>query len=79
VLLLVEIADSTVRFDRQVKAPLYARHGIPELWVVDLVADRLHVYREPRDGIFTSATTEAFAARAAAAFPDVVIDLAPLA
>jgi Uma2 family endonuclease len=79
VLLLVEIADSTVRFDRQVKAPLCARHGIPELWVVDLVADRLHVYREPRDGIFTSATTEAFAARAAAAFPDVVIDLAPLA
>jgi Uma2 family endonuclease len=79
VLLLVEISESTLRFDRNVKAPLYARHGIPELWVVDLVEGRLHVYREPRDGFYTSAPTEAFGARVPAAFPDVVIDLAPLA
>lgn len=35
-LLVVEVADTTQRFDRQVKLPLYARHGVPELWLVDL-------------------------------------------
>jgi Uma2 family endonuclease len=78
-LLLVEISHSTLRFDREVKAPLYARHGIPELWVIDLAASELHVYREPRDGVYTIATTGAFGSRALAAFPDVVLDLALLA
>jgi len=36
VLLAVEVADTTLRFDRTVKAPLYAAHGIPELWIVDV-------------------------------------------
>ncbi len=47
VLLLIEVADSTVEFDRGIKAPLYARHGIPELWIVNLPADRIEVYRDP--------------------------------
>ncbi len=47
VLLVVEVADSTVEFDRQVKIPLYARHGIPEAWLVNLVERRIEVYREP--------------------------------
>ncbi len=34
VLLLVEVSDSTVQFDRKTKVPLYARHGIPEVWLV---------------------------------------------
>ena len=53
VLLLVEISRSTLRFDREVKAPLYARNGVPELWVVDANANELHVHREPRDGVYT--------------------------
>jgi Uma2 family endonuclease len=47
VLLLIEVADSTLRFDREVKAPLYARHGIPELWIVDLAGGSVLVHREP--------------------------------
>jgi Uma2 family endonuclease len=78
-LLLVEISESTLRFDREVKVPLYARHGIRELWIVNLVANRLLVFREPSAGVYTVATTEALAARPLAAFPDVLIDLAPLA
>jgi Uma2 family endonuclease len=46
-LLLVEVADSTLQFDRTVKVPLYGRHGIPEVWLVDLVHHRLVAYRDP--------------------------------
>lgn len=47
ILLLVELADSSVRYDREVKIPLYAHHGIPEAWLVDLSEKRLEAYREP--------------------------------
>lgn len=47
VLLVIEVADTTLRYDREVKMPLYARHGIQEAWIVDLQAKRLEVYREP--------------------------------
>jgi Uma2 family endonuclease len=47
VLLVVEVADSSLRKDRTLKAPLYAEFGIPEYWIVDLNANRLEVYREP--------------------------------
>jgi Uma2 family endonuclease len=47
VLLLIEVADSSLRYDREVKLPLYARHGIPEVWIVDLQRQRLEIYRRP--------------------------------
>ncbi|MEG4805041.1 Uma2 family endonuclease [Microcoleus sp. ARI1-B5] len=47
VLLLVEVSDSTVDFDRNVKVPNYARSGIQEVWLWDLEANCLEVYREP--------------------------------
>lgn len=47
VLLLIEVADTTAERDREVKVPLYARHGIPEVWLVDLKAHVLEIYREP--------------------------------
>jgi Uma2 family endonuclease len=50
VLLVIEVADSSVEYDRQVKAPLYARGRIPELWIVDLVRDHVAVYRDPTSG-----------------------------
>ncbi len=53
VLLIVEIADTSVAYDRDVKLPLYARAGIPEVWLVDLPADRIEVYREPTAGTYT--------------------------
>ena len=53
VLLIVEVAASSLRFDRKKKVPLYARHGIPELWLVDLGGRRLVRYRAPRKGVYT--------------------------
>jgi Uma2 family endonuclease len=47
VLLLVEVADSSLEYDRQVKLPLYARANIPEVWVEDLVHDVVEVHRDP--------------------------------
>ena len=43
VLLLIEVSDTTLRYDLDVKARLYATHGIPEYWVVDLVGNRVGV------------------------------------
>ncbi len=47
VLLVVEVAETSLTYDRDVKGPLYARHGIPEYWLVDLEADRVWVHRRP--------------------------------
>jgi Uma2 family endonuclease len=47
VLLLIEVSDTTVDDDRRVKVPMYAHHGIPEVWLVDLRAEVLEVYTAP--------------------------------
>lgn len=47
VLLLVEVADTTLRYDRNVKAPLYASHGVPEVWLVNIRGQVVEVYRDP--------------------------------
>lgn len=47
VLLLIAVADATLETDRTVKAPLYAKAGIPETWVVDLEGGRVEVSRQP--------------------------------
>jgi Uma2 family endonuclease len=52
-ILVVEVADTSRRFDREVKVGLYARHRIPEVWLFDLRAQRLERYREPREGAYT--------------------------
>ncbi len=46
-LLVIEICDSSLRYDQEVKVPLYAAHGVPEVWLVDLQHRRLELYREP--------------------------------
>ncbi len=47
ILLLIEVADASLRFDHAVKLPLYARHGIPEVWIVDLVANTVETFARP--------------------------------
>jgi Uma2 family endonuclease len=47
ILLLVEVAETSVEVDREVKVPLYARAGVPEVWVVSLVEECVDVYRGP--------------------------------
>jgi Uma2 family endonuclease len=47
-------ADSSLRYDREVKPKLYAAAGIPEYWIVDLQHRRVEVYRAPLDGVYTA-------------------------
>jgi Uma2 family endonuclease len=47
VLLVIEVADTSLSHDLAVKVPLCARHGIPEVWVIDAATRRSHVFREP--------------------------------
>jgi Uma2 family endonuclease len=48
VTLLIEVADSSLRYDREVKGPLYARHGIAEYWIVDLDGAGVTLHRGPK-------------------------------
>lgn len=50
VLLLIEVAESSLRYDRTVKVPLYAVAGISEVWVVDLKGSRIEIYSDPVGG-----------------------------
>jgi len=47
VLLLVEVADTSLEYDREIKLPLYAKRGIKEVWIVNLRGNCLEVYTEP--------------------------------
>jgi hypothetical protein len=47
VLLLVEVADTSQRYDRSVKLPLYGAAGVPEVWIVDLPGEVIEIYRRP--------------------------------
>lgn len=54
ILLLVEVADSTLAHDRDRKLPLYARFGVPEVWLVDVAGKHLDVFRDPQEGAYTT-------------------------
>lgn len=66
VALLVEVADTTQSFDLSRKAALYARHGVPEYWVVDLTAQTIHQMWSPSGEAFVERRQIAFGERIAA-------------
>ncbi len=79
VLLLIEVADTSARYDREIKLPLYARHGVPEVWIVDLEARLLRLYRGPAGDVYRESSTTALPGLTAiAALPGVEIDLAQI-
>lgn len=79
VLMVIEVSDSTLRFDRDVKVPLYARHGVPEVWIVDLQHDRLHFFGALRDNEYRAKTSTADPGiTAIAALPQISVDLSRL-
>jgi Uma2 family endonuclease len=54
ILLVIEVSDSSLEYDREVKLPMYAESGIVEFWIVNLEDACLVVYRQPvSDGVYT--------------------------
>ncbi len=56
VLLLVEVADTTLAFDRDAKGPLYARSSIAQYWIVDLAGNQVLRYTDPVEGAYRSSS-----------------------
>ncbi|MGH2733222.1 MAG: Uma2 family endonuclease [Actinomycetota bacterium] len=79
VLLVVEIADTSTGYDREVKVPLFARAGIPEAWLVDLAARRPGAYRTPSPaGYRHLREVQPGEQCAPAALPDIVVNVSDL-
>ena len=55
VVLIIEVADTSAAADREVKLPLYAKAGIPEVWLVDLPGGVIEVYRDPGESAYRTA------------------------
>lgn len=79
VLLVVELAETSLAVDRRLKVPLYARSGIPEVWLVDLRRHTVTVCREPTpEGYRSSQVLRAGERLAALAFPDQSLAVAAI-
>ena len=76
VLLVAEVSHSSLNNDRKIKAPLYARTGIPEYWIFDVQACQLEIYRRPLNGTYSKiAVVDQGDALSIELLPDVKIDL----
>ena len=76
VLLLIEVADSSLSYDREMKLPLYAGFGIPEVWIANIPARVVEVYTNPtEDGYADSRTHSAGETVSPAAFGDVEVSV----
>ena len=53
VALVVEVAETSLRYDRETKLPLYAKAGIPEVWILDLNGETVEVYSDPGSSSYT--------------------------
>ena len=81
VLLVIEIVDSTLKYDQEIKLPLYAEAGISDYWIFNLVENYLEAYSEPyqdlqgKFGYSTKRIILPNQAIALTAFPDLLLDL----
>jgi Uma2 family endonuclease len=76
VYLVIEVADTSVVADREVKFPIYARAGVPEAWLLDVVMQRLEVHRQPTpDGYQDVRVLQRGTSVAPEAFPQLVLTI----
>jgi len=79
VLLLVEVSDTTLRFDREQKRRLYAKHAIAEYWIVNLIDHCLEVYRQPQhDDYLEQRTLSNSDSLSLVSLPDLVVRVADI-
>ena len=74
VLLVIEVADSSLRRDRELKLPHYAAAGIPEVWIANVRARQVEAFQDPVDGVYQSSRiVPADGQISPRTFPDVVL------
>lgn len=78
VLLVIEISDSSLAYDRSVKVPLYASFGIPELWIVDVANKAVEIFADPSGSSFAIQERRATGILRPRLVPAVTIDAAAL-
>ncbi len=79
VLLLIEVADTTLSYDRTTKATLYARYGIAEYWIVDVPGRQLLRHLNPKNAAYANvAPLTDLAAVTPSLLPGITLDLRPL-
>jgi Uma2 family endonuclease len=77
ILLLIEVADSSLKYDQTTKLSLYAEHHIPEYWIANLERDILEIYRQPQNQSYLKQTLidSAVIPFAPIAFPEIKMTL----
>jgi Uma2 family endonuclease len=79
ILLIVEVSDTTLVYDQDVKMPLYARHGIAEAWLIDQKAQTVSIFLDPAETGYRRVLTPAREARVTLSLlPHISISLADL-
>ncbi len=77
--LVIEVARTSLAYDRDAKGPLYAKMGVPDFWVVVVVNRVIEVHRSPRGERYESVETyRSGASIATTAFPDVAVDVSTI-
>lgn len=72
---LIEVSNRTLKKDLEQKIITYARNGIPEYWVIDLVNKKLIVHTQPKDGSYSQITEYQSGTVTSQIFSDIEIDL----
>jgi len=76
VYLIIEVADSSLKYDREIKSQLYAQSGIADYWVLDVIDRKLHMFREPtQQGYQSEVILSQEASISPLQFPTLVIAL----
>lgn len=77
-LLIIEVANSSLDYDREIKAPLYARNGVPEYWILNLLENQLEVFHSPENDVYKHQATIEFGGQASATTIDLAVELRDL-
>jgi Uma2 family endonuclease len=79
VLLIIEVSQSSLRHDRDVKVPLYARHNLPEVWLIDVEHRLIHFFHTPEAERYTHTSSTSSPGRVSLqALPAAALDLTGL-
>jgi Uma2 family endonuclease len=74
--LVIEVAVTSLKKDREVKAPLYAASGVAEYWIIDVRGRRAEVFRDPSGGVYRRVSLhERSELLSPEAFPDISVPL----